>query len=147
MRGLWINGKPHVAACALHRINHRLPRGERHNGIVFEGDQGWIYVRRGFVEASDPQLLKTSLPASAERLYASNDHMGNFFECVRTRKPTVADTEVGHRSVVVCHLGVIAMRLGRTLSWDPAKEKFVGDAEADTWLAREPRKPWSYEAV
>lgn len=122
------------------------PKGQQH-GVKFVGADGWIFVTRGKIEASDPDLLKQELPGSATRLYASNDHMGNFFECVRTRKPTVADTEAGHRSVVVCHLGVIAMRLGRALSWDPAKEKFVGDAEADTWLAREPRKPWSYEAV
>ena len=122
------------------------PKGQQH-GVKFVGADGWIFVTRGKIEASDPDLLKQELPGSATRLYASNDHMGNFFECVRTRKPTVADTEVGHRSVAVCHLGVIAMRLGRVLSWDPAMEKFVSDAEADTWLAREPRKPWSYEAV
>jgi predicted dehydrogenase len=122
------------------------PKGQQH-GVKFVGADGWIFVTRGKVEASDPDLLKQELPGSATRLYASNDHMGNFFECVRTRKPTVADTEVGHWSVAVCHLGVIAMRLGRALSWDPAKEKFVGDAAADTWLDREPRKPWSYEAV
>ena len=60
---------------------------------------------------------------------------------------TAGHPEVGHRSVTLCHLGVIAIRLGRALSWDPAQEKFVGDAAADAWLAREPRKPWSYEAV
>jgi hypothetical protein len=122
------------------------PKGQQH-GVKFVGADGWIFVTRGKIEASDPDRLKQELPASATRLYASNDHMGNFFECVRTRKPTVSDTEVGHRSVTLCHLGVIAMRLGRALSWDPAQEKFVGDAAADEWLAREPRKPWSYEAV
>ncbi|MDB5300362.1 MAG: oxidoreductase domain protein, partial [Phycisphaerales bacterium] len=52
-----------------------------------------------------------------------------------------------HRSVSVCHLGVLSMRLGRKLNWDPKKEQFVGDADADKWLSREMRKPWSYEAV
>jgi predicted dehydrogenase len=125
----------------------QLAPGERHNGIVFEGDQGWIYVRRGFVEASDPELLKTPLPASAERLYASNDHMGNFFECVRTRKAPVAEAEIGHRSVSVCHLGAISTRLGRKLTWDPEKEQFAGDEEANRMVAREQRKPWTYDAV
>jgi hypothetical protein len=52
---------------------------------------------------------------------------------------------VGHRSASVCHLGVIAIRMKRELNWDPAKEQFVDDADASKWLAREPRKPWSYE--
>jgi predicted dehydrogenase len=122
------------------------PKGQQH-GVKFIGADGWIFVTRGKIEASDPDLLKQPLPASATRLYTSNDHMGNLFECIRSRKPPVCDAEVGHRSVTVCHLGVIAMRLGRALEWDPAKEEFKGDAEANKWLAREPRKPWSYDAV
>jgi predicted dehydrogenase len=122
------------------------PKGQQH-GVKFIGADGWIFVTRGKIEASDPDLLKQPLPASATRLYASNDHMGNLFECIRSRKPTVCEPEVGHRSATVCHLGVLAMRLGRTLEWDPLKEEFKNDAEANKWLAREPRKPWSYDAV
>ena len=73
--------------------------------------------------------------------------MGNFFECLRTRKAPICEPEIGHRSVSVCHLGTIAIRLGRPLSWDPAKEELVGDADASRLLRREPRKPWSYEGV
>jgi hypothetical protein len=87
------------------------------------------------------------LPGSAERLYVSNDHMGNFFECVRSRKSPVADAEAGHRSVTMCHLGSMAIRLGRPVRWDPAKEQVVGDDEAQSWVAREQRKPWTYEMV
>jgi predicted dehydrogenase len=122
------------------------PKGQQH-GIKFVGADGWIFVTRGKIEASDPELLKKPLPASATRLIASNDHMKNFFDSVRSREKPICDAEAGHRSVTVCHLGVIAMRLGRELKWDPAKEQFVDDKEANTWLAREPRKPWSYDAV
>ena len=73
--------------------------------------------------------------------------VGNFFDCVRTRKPPICDAEIGHRSVSVCHLGVIALRLGRKLRWDPAKEEFVGDKEANGYLVREMRKPLTYEVV
>lgn len=121
-------------------------KGQQH-GVKFTGADGWIFVTRGKIEASNPELLKTPLPASATRLTLSDDHMRNFFDSVRTRKLPICDAEVGHRSVMVCHLGVIAMRLGRELKWDPAKEQFVDDKEANTWLAREPRKPWSYDAV
>jgi predicted dehydrogenase len=120
-------------------------KGQQH-GIKFHGADGWIFVTRGKIEASDPELLKKPLPASATRVIASNDHMGNFFESVRSRKLPICDAEVGHRSASICHLGVIAMRLGKELKWDPAKEEF-DDKDANKWLAREPRKPWSYEAM
>src|SRR5205823_10615724 len=121
--------------------------GELPHGVRFEGAGGWIFVTRGKIEASDPELLTQPLPASAARLYASDNHMGNFFECVRSRKQPICDAEIGHRSVSVCHLGVIAIRLGRKLQWDPDKEKFVNDKNADKWLARDQRKPWTYEMV
>ena len=117
------------------------------NGVKFEGAAGWIFVTRGRIQASDPALLNEPLPASAEKLYVSRDHMGNLFECVRSRKQPICEAEIGHRSVSVCHLGVISIRLGRKLRWDPAKERFVNDAEADKRIARERRKPWTYDAV
>ena len=118
------------------------------HGVTFQGSDGWIFVTRGKIEASDPALLKQELPASAERLYVSDNHMGNFFECVRTRKAPICEPVVGHRSVSVCHLGVIAVRTGRKLTWDPNKEQFTGDsADANSHLAREMRKPWNLDAV
>jgi predicted dehydrogenase len=120
--------------------------GPQH-GVRFEGTEGWIFVTRGKIEASQPELLTTPLPASAPRLYASDNHMQNFFDCVRSRQAPICDVEIGHRSVSVCHLGVIALRLGRKLKWDPAREQFVGDAEANQWLARPMRKPWTYDLV
>jgi predicted dehydrogenase len=128
-------------------LDKEPPPGERHNGIVFEGTDGWIYIRRGFVEASKPEILKDPLPSDAKRLYASNNHMGNFFDCVRTRKAPIAEAEIGHRSVSVCHLGSISLRLGRKLQWDPQNEQFVGDEEANRMVSREQRRPWTYEAV
>jgi len=120
------------------------PKGPQH-GIRFEGSDGWIFVTRGKIEASRPELLETPLPADAVRLYVSDDHMGNFFECIQSRKAPIADVEIGHRSASICQLGVIALRLGRPLKWDPEKQKFVGDKEANQWLSREMRQPWSLE--
>jgi predicted dehydrogenase len=121
-------------------------QGQR-NGIKFEGADGWIWVRRGELTASNPDFLVEPLGSSAQRLYVSNDHMGNFFDSVRSRKAPICEPEIGHRSASICHLGVIALRLGRKLKWDPAKEQFIGDAEANKWIAREMRKPWTFEAV
>ena len=66
---------------------------------------------------------------------------------MKTRKAPIAEAEIGHRSVSVCHLGSIALRLGRKLQWDPQKELFVGDEEANKYVAREQRRPWTYETV
>ena len=99
--------------------------------------------------ASDEALIKTPLPESAQRLYQSDDHMGNFFDCVRSRKAPIAEPEVGHRSACICHLGAIALRTGKKLQWDPAKETFLGEhaQEANSYAAREMRSPYNYEFV
>jgi hypothetical protein len=73
--------------------------------------------------------------------------MGNFIECVKTRKAPICPAEIGHRSASLCHLGTIAIRLGRKLQWDPAKEEFVGDAEANGMVSRPMRKPYDYGLI
>ncbi|HEX8910892.1 MAG TPA: Gfo/Idh/MocA family oxidoreductase [Humisphaera sp.] len=117
------------------------------NGVTFFGADGWLFVTRGRIEASDPAILKQELPAGATRLYASTDHRGDFFNACRTRKDPICPVEVGHRSVSACHLAVLGCRLGRKLTWDPKAEQFVGDDEANKFLSREMRKPWGLEAV
>lgn len=121
-------------------------KGQQH-GVKFEGSDGWIWVTRGKIEASDPEMLVTPLPSNAIRLAESNDHMGNFFDSIKSRKPPICEAEIGHRSATVCHLGVISLRLGRKLQWNPQTERFVGDEEANRWLTRELRKPWNYDSV
>src|SRR5262249_30095221 len=87
----------------------------KENGVKFHGEDGqWIFVNRGKLEASDKKLIDEPLPKDAKRLYAvAKSHMANFFDCVRDRKPTICPADVGHRSVSVCHLGVIALRTGK----------------------------------
>jgi hypothetical protein len=116
------------------------------NGIRFEGTDGWIWVNRDEIKASDPELLRKPLPADAVRLYASKDHMGNFFDCVRSRELPICDVETGHRSANMCHLGAISLRTGHNLTWDYKTEKFTGEhsAEANKYLVREMRAPYDY---
>ena len=73
--------------------------------------------------------------------------MGNFIDCVKSRKTPICPADVGHRSASLCHLGTIAIRLGRKLNWDPVKEQFVGDAEANSMIARPMRKPYDYDMI
>jgi predicted dehydrogenase len=113
------------------------------NGVDFEGENGSIFVSRGTIRASDDALLSDPLPANAVRLINSNDHMDNFIDAVRTRKAPICDVETGHRSVTVCHLANICLRLGgRKLEWDPVHEVFKNDKEANAMLSRPRRGPW-----
>ena len=124
------------------------PKGQR-NGIRFTGTDGWLWVNRGDMSASKEEIFMTPLPAGALKLEESNNHMANFFDCVRSRKDPVASVENGHRSAVVGHLIIIAMQQGRKLQWDPVKEIFTGDGakEANPHLVREMRKPYDYSFV
>ena len=72
----------------------------------------------------------------------SDNHSLHFLDCVRTRRQTVAPAEVAHRSTTICHLSDIAIRLRRRLRWDPDRERFDGDDEADRMLAGAMREPW-----
>jgi predicted dehydrogenase len=119
------------------------------NGVQFIGSDGWIFVARGHISASNEELLQKPLPESAVKLYASNNHMGNFFDSIRSRKDPICDVEIGHRSITVAHLGVISVRMNQPVKWDPAKEHFVGDnaKEANKWLTREQRKPYDYSWI
>jgi uncharacterized protein YegP (UPF0339 family) len=119
------------------------------NGVQFIGSDGWVFVARGEIQASNEELLRTPLPEGAIKLYESKDHMGNFIESVRSRKDPICDVEIGHRSISVAHLGVISVRMNQAVKWDPAKEHFVGEnaKEANKWLTREQRKPYDYSFI
>jgi predicted dehydrogenase len=136
------------------------------NGVRIEGEDGkWIFVSRDLIEASDQEvkptrrkgrtpgkpggpskILDKELSKDAVRLYLSNNHMGNFLAGVRTRKPCICPAAVGYRSVTVCHIGVICLRLGgKKLTWDPVKAQFDSD-EANKMLRRTMRGEWKLEA-
>jgi predicted dehydrogenase len=114
-------------------------------GITFEGANGRLVVAGGTLTSEPPDLLglqKETLGGDPARLRPGDDHHGNWLECIRSRKLPVCDVEIGHRSATVCHLGNIAMRCGRAVRWDPAREQIVGDDEANRMLSRPCREPW-----
>ena len=117
--------------------------------VVFEGDKGRIKVNRGRVtgkpieDQDADQQLKDKINALMVELYPSGkpgNHMANFFECVKSRKSPISDVVSQHRSVSACHLGNIAVRLQRQLEWDPVKELFVDDDEANQMISRPQRE-------
>lgn len=129
---------------------------EGRRGILFEGEKGRMFVNRATVAGAPVDELKNNplpreefktydfdnleRPERAGKLDAIINHMGNFFDCIQTRRRTISDLESQHRSTSTCHLANISMRLGRPLKWDPHREVFVDDAEANTYLKREQRK-------
>ena len=134
---------------------------EGRQGILFEGELGKIFVNRGVLAGKPVDDLKAKpLPREQFSIYAGDNlsrperegkldaiinHMGNFFDCIASRKTPISNVESQHRSVSTCHLANISMRLGRSLKWDPAKEQVLNDSEANGWLRREQRK--GYETV
>jgi hypothetical protein len=76
------------------------------------------------------------------QVYKSYSHTEDFLDCMRSRKKPICDVEIGCRSVTVCHLGNLAHRNHRHLRWDPVKEQFIGDKEANKWLDRPKRGGW-----
>ena len=112
----------------------------RGGGTRFIGTEGWI---RDNGSGEPAERFRFGLGPNELHLYeARGGHMGNFLECVRTRRDPSANVEIGHRSATVCHLGNIAMALQRKLEWDPAKEEFPGDDEANRMTWRPYREPW-----
>jgi predicted dehydrogenase len=111
-------------------------------GVLFIGEEGKILVNRGKFEATPKNLGEDPLPAGAIKLYNSYSHSKDFLNCMRSRKRPICDVEIGCRSVTVCHLGNLAYWNHRRLKWDPAKELFVGDNEANQWLDRPKRGDW-----
>jgi predicted dehydrogenase len=111
-------------------------------GVLFVGTDGQIFVNRGKFWITPETLGNEPIPENGVQLYKSTDHYQDFLDCVKTRKRPICDVEIGCRSVTVCHLGNLAYWYRRTLNWDPVKERFIGDAEANTWLDRKRRAPW-----
>ena len=116
-------------------------------GTTFEGERGTIVVKRGSVESTPEEILAEPLDDKAIRLYASNEHHQNWLDCIKSRKAPICNVEIGHRSATVCHLGNIAVRTGKKVTWDPVKQQITGDAELAGWTTRPYRAPWKLPAV
>ena len=118
---------------------------EGDNGILFEGTEGRFFVNRGKIVGKPVEDLKDNpLPDGAiEEVYGgpvSQNHTANFIEGMKSRKQPISDVWSHNRMLEICHLSNIAMRLGREIKWDPVKREIIGDAQANSFLARENRK-------
>ena len=122
---------------------------EQRDGVMFIGETGRVFVNRGKAYGrAIEELPDNPLPADAVRLYQSDDHMQNFFDCIKSRRETSATLDRAHHVISTCHLANTALRLGRRLRWDSEKEEIIGDPEANQcrYMRREQRKPYTIEA-
>ncbi len=128
----------------LYRAVPDTARLEGNFGGVFVGERGWLTSMTGGgpIEGG-PEALFQDLPLVTREVSAGdNNHHANWFECIRTRQRTRCDAEIGHRSASLGHVVIIAHKLQRSLTWDPATEAFVGDDEANRLRSRAMRQPW-----
>jgi len=111
-------------------------------GVLFEGTEGKVEVNRGYLKTWPDNIKDVVIGPDKTRLYNSRDHYADWLDAIRKRTKPICDIEIGASSVIVCHLGNIAYRLQRPLKWDPKREVFLGDDEANRLLSRPNRGPW-----
>lgn len=113
------------------------------SGTRWIGEDGrWVWVDRGGLEASSPDILNERIGPDEVQLFRSPGHHREFLDCVRSRRQTITPAETAHRSASIGHLGQIAMLLGRKLRWNPTTETFAGDPTATRMLSTPMRAPW-----
>ncbi|MBQ4195654.1 MAG: gfo/Idh/MocA family oxidoreductase, partial [Thermoguttaceae bacterium] len=113
-------------------------------GGIFIGTKGKMEIFRGNVTSNPPELAQEVLKREFK---LNHDHVDNWLSCILSGERPVSDIAIGRRSAAVCHLLNIARYLGRSLKWDPEKEVFIGDDEANAQLSREPRKGYELPEV
>ena len=111
-------------------------------GVTFLGSEGRVFVNRGQFEVEPESLADSVIGPDEIHLYRSGSQHRNFVECVKSRREPLAPLEVAHRSISISHLCNICMRLGRKVRWNPDRERFVNDPEADRMLSRTMRGTW-----
>ena len=111
-------------------------------GARFEGTEGWIQYTYNQIDASSESIKQSEIGPREIHLPVSDNHYRNFLDCVRSREEPIEPVEAGHRTASLCHAGNVAMRLRRKLQWDPDKEVFVDDDQANQMVRRPYRQPW-----
>jgi hypothetical protein len=122
----------------------------RDHGVAFHGNNGVLVVDRGgwevYPESERKGGKRTFRSAGLPRQSGSSDyhylHVKNFLDCMRSRQTPNSDVEIGHNSMIACHLGNIAYRLNRQVKWDVENERMVDDKEAQNFVTRAYRAPW-----
>lgn len=162
--GLWNVHGDFMAKAEYKNGITMLTSGGYPNGIKYEGSEGWIFVTRGdysaspsdpvvagknskSLDASDPKILASIIKENDIHLYTIDNQHGNWLDCIKSREEPISPVEKGHRACTVCLITHIAMKLGRKLIWNPEKEIFVNDNEANSMLSRTQRAPYGTDYI
>ena len=117
---------------------------QNEGGLKLIGTDGWVWVNRGKIKASDERWIVEGFDPGPIKVYKSNNHMRNFVDCMRSRKPCIAPAETAHRSITPGHLGYVSHALGRKLNWNANNEKVADDPKANELLNEmRYREAWS----
>jgi len=135
------------ASGTLLKLEEPIRKDHSQLGAIFVGEKGRIQILRGDFIADPPELKKGAPEMTPEGPGENRFHIENFFASMRTRQAPSADVEIGHRSTIVCHLVNICRELGRKLRWDPRRERFIGDEEANRLLSRPRRKGYELPRI
>ena len=159
-QGLWdVHGKFLTHAIYANGVTMDIS-GDFPNGIKWYGTKGWLFVTRDEMTsptavmgqsakieplmASDPKILDSVIGPDEIHLYTATEQHANWLECIHTRKQPTAPVEIGHRACSTCLLHHIAMKTKRRLHWDPERERFKGDDDANAMLSRPQRSPYTF---
>ena len=143
----WTSRNRRVRFRYANGIEVHLEEGEPGAGAVFIGDKGKIRIGNNVVDSNPVEIAKEPPQDMKIRVPVSDNHIQNWFDSIKSRAKPIADVEIGHRSAVLCHLGNIARWTGRRLQWDPDREVFINDEEANRYLERPMRKPFQLPEV
>ncbi len=128
----------------------------REHGVAFHGNNGVLVIDRAgwevYPETDALNKKRIYKMTGVPRMSAGSAdyhayHIQNFFECMRSRKRPNSDVEIGHNSMIACHLANIAQRLGRRINWDVDKEAMINDPEAQNMVMRSYRAPWKLPEI
>jgi myo-inositol 2-dehydrogenase / D-chiro-inositol 1-dehydrogenase len=162
--GLWDVHGDFMAKAEYRNGITMLTSGGYPNGVRYEGTEGWIFVTRGSytaspsdpvsksnnaeaLAASDPDIFGSIIRENETHLYVSNEQHGNWLDCIKSRSEPISPVEKGHRACTVCLITHISMKLGRKLNWDPEREVFINDDEANLMLSRKQRYPYGTDYI
>ncbi len=110
---------------------------------LIEGTRGWIWVSRQGMRTEPAELVQARIPTHGNRVPRYDDHRRNFFDAIRTGRPTLSPIGAAVRTEAICQQADVAMRLRRKLRWDPNAERFLDDEAANRLLSRPKRSPWN----
>ena len=129
---------------AMPVVTSYYDKADQH-GTTFHGTEGWVTVRRGRIDFSDEKMRRIKLKDTDVPVYKSFDHMGNFIDCIKSRKKTTSTVEAAVQSDLISHLGNAVVRLNQSVQWDPKAEKVVGDNAREVYdvICRTEREPWA----